>query len=624
MKRFLLILFIVPQLTFSQYRANCFSLATDTGFHSKRMGCSVCSDTIIDLSIANGISGFSLSGHSTLGNNQDSYIRVLLVDDSYYEHMVYESYPLLVEERGETFSNIGIETVALENVSPRQLRIEVKDAILQMDSLNYRLSEKGQSDVINAGEVQLQQARLIADRLNANLKQHNMTWRAGITPLSTMTFEEKKDMFGGEVPQLYGLEYYKSGVFVVPGNSITGRQSLLSARNNNYVKEWDWRNRHGKNWMTSAKDQGACGSCWIFSAVGALEAYINLYFNRNLEYDLSEQEIVSCYGYGCNSGLPQNALRKIRDHGIVTEECFEYVANAVPCNKCASPQDVVSISNYDSLYRDYGIINVLEEDMKRELFRCPIITGPTSWGHSMVLTGFKTLEHGDVLRLASYTDSVVVDSILHHDMIGRTAWLMKSSWGTEWGENGYGYVIDNNGFYTNPWRIKGSVFSTLYNDNDIVCEDRDGDGYYFWGIGAKPTSCPSWVPDDPDGDDSSPLYGPIDEYGNLQENQFLDITIDSYVVSTGEHLPVHYRYHVVNGGTLVITGTTNLHYLGSISVDSGGVLIVDGGIIENAELDLASGSKLIVRNNGKIVKKSGLLFSAPVGVLVDIESGIIE
>jgi len=621
MKRFLFTLFILPQLAFSQYRGNYFNLTTDTGFFSERMECFACRDTVIDLGSRNNIFGLSLSGQAVLGQDEESYIRVLLVDDYNYEYLVYESYPLLARTDVADFTNIGRETAVLDGVVPRQLKVEVNKASLRIDSINYRTIHSNNRD---AYAILQQQAQNIADMLNANLERHNMTWRAGVTSLSMKTYEEKKDMFGGEVPQLYGLEYYKGGVFVVPGSNTTGRQSLRPTTSNTYVKEWDWRNRHGRNWMTPAKDQGSCSSCWIFSAVGTLEAYINLYFNRLIGYDLSEQEVVSCLGLGCRTANPNNALYYIRENGIVTEDCFSYMADTVPCSNKCDPQDVVHINSYDSLYRNYGIINVLEEDMKRELFRCPIITGPYSWGHSMVLTGYKEIEHGDVLRLPSYTDSILIDSIQHHALIGRTAWLMKSSWGPEWGENGFGYVIDNNGYYTNPWRIKGSVYSTLYNDNDIVCEDQDGDGYYFWGIGPKPASYPSWVPDNPDGDDSNPLYGPIDAYGNLQANQFLDIIIDSYVTLTGGVSPVHYRYHVVNGGILAITGTMNLHSLGNITVDSGGVLIVDGGIIENAELNLVPGSKLIVRNNGLIVKKSGVSFNAPTGVFVNMESGSIE
>jgi len=56
--------------------------------------------------------------------------------------------------------------------------------------------------------------------------------------------------------------------------------------------------------------------------------------------------------------------------------------------------------------------------------------------------------------------------------------------------------------------------SLIYTDNDIACYDKDGDGYYNWGVVAdRPVTCPNDLP--VDGDDNNALYGPRDEYGNL-------------------------------------------------------------------------------------------------------------
>lgn len=114
----------------------------------------------------------------------------------------------------------------------------------------------------------------------------------------------------------------------------------------------------------------------------------------------------------------------------------------------------------------------------------------------------------------------------------------------------------------------------------------------------------------------------MDEYGYLQALPE-GITVNTSVSYTGNST-VTKRVGIVNGGTLTITGFPTMSGNARIRVCEGGTLIVDGGSITNADIELVPGSTLVIRNGGAIHMKSGCDFNAPIGSLVEVEDGIID
>ena len=130
--------------------------------------------------------------------------------------------------------------------------------------------------------------------------------------------------------------------------------------------------------------------------------------------------------------------------------------------------------------------------------------------------------------------------------------------------------------------------------NQRICPP-DFLGLYFWGIGDKPSNCPSWVPDIPDGDDSNINYGALDSLGYLQELPE-GITINDFKPYTPVYSTSSFQYGIVNGGTFAIYGELELINNGRIRVCEGGTLLVEGGILDNADIVMVPGSQLIIRD----------------------------
>ncbi|WP_321375640.1 putative Ig domain-containing protein [uncultured Draconibacterium sp.] len=445
-------------------------------------------------------------------------VRLILLDENFNEYQIYETFPLLEEQATISIENICEETTVLEGVKPYSLYIEVKDAEVKLKQIKYATGLRQGFNIKAAKqeskELQLQEK---VRRLNAHIKAHGLKWIAGPTDVAKMTYAERKKLYGQSTFPA-GIEYYAGGILTV-GESISLKSVTASTP---YIPDWDWRDRHGKNWITPVTNQGQCGSCWAFAATGATEAMANLYFNdENLDLDLSEQDVLSCTSSldDCDGGQPYRALDKIRDDGVVDEGAWPYTANFSP-SLCTTEKDDASELIKINGRINYGSTDYPQsvEGMQKMLIEMgPISGGILDWSHAMVLVGYHTVKEGDSFTYSDGTtvyDEQSLTISAGDPLIGTVLWIFKNSWGTSFGNQGYSY------FEVDPLRFGWTHGITTPITSEMVSrtvhwEDADNDGYYWWGLGEKPADCPG--PDLADGDDSDPTLGPLDEYGYCTE-----------------------------------------------------------------------------------------------------------
>ncbi len=496
--------------------------------------------------------------------------------------------------------------------------MEIINAVLK--NLNINISNK---EVSSTQRMESMSNKIMI--INNNLRERKALWVAGITDFSKKSYEEKKAAFGGVLPDLGGAEYYIGGIFELNPDSDYSQTNT----NSNYVNEFDWRNRHGVDWTTPWKDQGACGSCWAFSAVGAVESLVNLYYNHKLDLDLSEQQIVSCAPGSCSGGLPINALNYIVSNGIVNENCFKYTQTNSNCDSvCSIPYERIFISNTEAISPQI-YANPLDT-LKNKIIKKGILAGVVwGWGHAMSLVGYGAIKEGDTVFYANMSQNQSMDDITigeNDPRIGQTYFIFKNS--TSWGH--YFYVLaDNMNQFSGTSIPMPPITSLNYTDADIICEDRDGDGYYNWGIGPKPPHCPPCAPDEPDGDDSNPNLGPMNEFGYcmpLAHPYFYpETTILTDTVWNSDHI-ICGNLIIQAGASLTINNNARITMggLSRVIVASGGTLTLDSSKILNCNVRVQSGGKLIIKNNGVLDIRSTGMFEVERGGVFENSHGSIE
>jgi len=192
----------------------------------------------------------------------------------------------------------------------------------------------------------------------------------------------------------------------------------------------DWR---AKGAVTPVKDQGQCGSCWAFSTTGVIEGYHFIQAGKLLSF--SEQQIVDCdkdQNEGCNGGLPYLAIEYVAKQGLEEEADYPYTAKDGSCK--------YDKNKATQVVGGYKAVTPKSTDRLKEA----VVSMPVSVGIEADQNVFQLYKSG-VIKLncgANLDHAVLV--VGYHKVGTLEAFIVKNSWGSDWGESGYVQIWSNN------------------------------------------------------------------------------------------------------------------------------------------------------------------------------------
>jgi len=246
---------------------------------------------------------------------------------------------------------------------------------------------------------------------NMNSDKHGFT--LAINHFADMTNEEYRNTLSSQPSK-------KNGTTYLPVDGVK-------------VDSVDWRTQ---GYVTPIKDQGQCGSCWAFSTVASLEGQ---YFRKNGNLvSLSEQQLVDCsssFGnMGCNGGLMDQGFEYIKSlgsTGLDLESSYRYTARDGSCKASSGTQ-----ANPPATVTGYTDV---QEGDESDLTNALTTVGPIAVAIDASHMSFQFYSTG-VYYEASCSSRQLdhgVTAVGFGSDAGKDYYIVKNSWGTVWGQQGY-------------------------------------------------------------------------------------------------------------------------------------------------------------------------------------------
>lgn len=244
-------------------------------------------------------------------------------------------------------------------------------------------------------------------------RKKGLTFRLSVNKFSCHTPSEYKSLLGAKQVQ----------------NKVI--RSTISNKKSDIPDSFDWRE---KGVVNPIKDQADCGSCWAFSAITTSESAYAI--TKGQLYQLSEQNLIDCSPcWGCSGGWPTDALSfvlEVQRGQFMTETDYPYRAMDCACQL-----------DYSKLVgKITGIQNVNagdEIDLKEKVATYGVASVCIAAGNANFMSYSSGILDNDDCGMVDHAVAVVG----YGSENGVDFWIVRNSWGSSWGEEGYVRMIRN-------------------------------------------------------------------------------------------------------------------------------------------------------------------------------------
>ncbi|KAL4230320.1 hypothetical protein ACF0H5_010703 [Mactra antiquata] len=255
-----------------------------------------------------------------------------------------------------------------------------------------------------------------AMKLNSGTSKNGA--KNGITKFSHLSFEEFRELY---------LSDLQSSVKPVNQSRIT---SLNKLKQLNIPQKLDWRTNLGYNIISPIKNQNKCGGCWAFSTVETVESMYSKGTGQQ-PLDLSVQQVIDCTSgaFGCSGGDTCNALKWMvhSKTPIVTNAQYPLKDESNFCK-------MILNTTYGVRVKDYTCHRQIAEDRMLQLLQeGPLVAAvdATTWNNYQ----------GGIIQYHCENLINHAVQIIGYDLTGEVPYyIVRNSWGTDFGHDGYIYI----------------------------------------------------------------------------------------------------------------------------------------------------------------------------------------